>query len=155
MAKNVFENAILQKDTNTLLVLSFERLSRSIDDLLWRQAMEHGLSPLQIRLLLLIQPEQDIFTASQLAFQLNISKATVSVALKPLIEKKLILKRKSSTDDRVSELKLTEWGERIAHIAGFYLGPLYQLIVPIEKTEKEQMLKNITGILGKLNTLKN
>jgi DNA-binding MarR family transcriptional regulator len=153
MAKTVFEKA-LQKDLNALLVLSLEKLSQSIDDLLWRQAMEHGLSPLQIRLLLLIRHKADIFTASQLALELNVAKPTISVALKPLIEKKLILKRKSATDSRVSELKLTEWGEQIAHIAGFYFEPLYQLIVPIEKSEKELMLKNISGILGKLNALK-
>lgn len=154
MAKTVFEKANLQEDINALLVLSLEKLSQSIDDLLWRQAMEHGLSPLQIRLLLMIKHEAGIFTASQLAPKLNVAKATVSVALRPLIEKKLIVKRRSATDNRVLELKLTEWGEEIAHIAGFYFEPLYQLIVPIEKTEKELMLKNISGILGRLNERK-
>ncbi|KAA5537174.1 MarR family transcriptional regulator [Taibaiella lutea] len=154
MAKTVFEKAFLQKDINAILVLSLEKLNQSIDDLLWRQAMEHGLSPLQIRLLLIIRHKAEIFTASQLAAELNVAKATISVALKPLIEKKLILKRKSATDNRASALKLTEWGEQIAHIAGFYFEPLYQLIVPIDKSEKELMLKNISGILGKLNALK-
>jgi len=154
MAKTVFEKAILQKDINALLILSLEKLSRCMDDLLWRQALEHGLSPLQIRLLLLIKHNAAILTASQLALDLNLTKATVSVALKPLIEKKLIAKRKSVADNRISELKLTEWGEQIAHIAGFYLEPLYQFILPIDRSEKELMLKNISGVLGKMNELK-
>lgn len=151
MAKTVFEKAILQKDLNALLVLHLEKLSQSFNGLLSRQASEHGLSPLQLRLLMLIRHEAEAQIAGSVAKQLNASKATISVALKPLIEKKLIVKRKSTQDNRSSELKLTEWGEQIAHIAGFYLEPLYQMILPIEKTEKELMLKNISGILGKLN----
>lgn len=151
MAKTVFEKAILQKDLNALLVLHLEKLSQSFNDLLSRQASEHGLSPLQLRMLLLIRHEAAVQIAGSIAKQLNVSKATISVALKPLIEKKLIAKRKSTHDSRSSELKLTEWGEQIAHIAGFYLEPLYQMIIPIEKKEKELMLKNISGILGKLN----
>lgn len=150
MAKTVIEKANLQQDLNALLVLELEKLGQSIDNLLWKQATEHGLSPLQIRLLLFINYEKEVVYASRLAMLLNISKATVSVALKPLFEKKLILKRKSLTDGRSVELKLTDRGNEIAHIAGFYLEPLYQLVVPIGRMEKELMLKNISGILGKL-----
>lgn len=152
MTKTVFEKANLQKDMNALLVLGLEKLGQSIDNLLWKQATEHGLSPLQIRLLLFINYEKEAIYASQLATLLNISKATVSVALRPLIEKKFIIKRKSPADSRSYELKLTDWGKEIAHISGFYLEPLYQLIVPIDNTEKELMLKNISGILGKLHS---
>ena len=150
MAKTVFEKADQLTDLNVQLVLNFEKLGKVIEKLLWQQASEHDLSPLQIRILLAIHYSKEILSASQLAKQFNLSKATISVALRPLAEKKMLLKKNSEKDSRSSHLHLTDWGKQIAHISGFYLEPLYQLIAPISNEEKEMMLKNVKGILGKL-----
>jgi DNA-binding MarR family transcriptional regulator len=152
MAKTVFERADQPKDLNAQLVLSLEKMGRVIESFLWQQAKEHELSPLQIRSLLAIQYQKEGMNASQLAKQFNLSKATVSVALRPLEEKKMLTKRTSEKDSRSSSLHLTDWGKQIAHIAGFYLEPLHQVITPISNAEKEIMLRNITGIIGKLTT---
>ncbi len=152
MAKTVFEKADQLKDLNTQLVLNFEKLGKVIENLLWQQASEHELSPLQIRILLTIQYKKTDISASQLAKQFNLSKATISVALRPLEEKKMLVKKISEQDGRSSYLHLTDWGKQIAHISGFYLEPLYQVITPISIEEKEVILKNVKGILGKFET---
>jgi DNA-binding MarR family transcriptional regulator len=150
MAKTVFDKTGQSQDTSSLIVLGLEQIGRNIDKLLWQQALEHELSPLQIRILLLIHFSKKPAGVSSLAIEMNLSKATVSVALKPMEQKKLIQKRKSDTDSRNVDIALTEWGAQIAHVSSFYLEPLYKILVHIPSAEKEMMLKNISGILGKM-----
>jgi len=151
MTKTVFEKADQLKDLNTQLVLHFEKLGKVIENLLWQQALEHELSPLQIRILLTIQYKNEEITASRLAKQFNLSKATISVALRPLEEKKMLFRKASDKDGRSSILYLTDWGKQIAHISGFYLEPLQQVVAPISISDKEIILKNVKGILGKFD----
>lgn len=151
MAKTTFEKDIQPKDLTMQIVLGLEYISRNIDNLLWAQAIEHGLSPLQVRILLFLHSYKGLTAGvSILAKEFNLSKATISVALKPMEQKKLILKKKSEKDNRNTDVLLTEWGSQIANVSGFYLEPLRRVINPIPVPEKELMLKNLTGILGKL-----
>ncbi len=150
MGKTVFDLSDPAQDQTVQIVLGLEQIGRSIENMLWQQALEHELSPLQIRILLFIHFRKKQMGVSLLASEFNLSKATVSVALKPMEQKKLIIKKKSATDNRSIDILLTEWGSQIAHVAGFYLEPLRKIIAPIPATEKEIMLKNITGILGRI-----
>lgn len=152
MPKTIYERAAQQNDLNALIVLALERLTAVMENLLWKQAMEHELSPLQIKILLSLRSDTSNNSVSILAGKFNLSQATLSVALKPLIEKKLISRKVSVTDRRKFEIKLTDWGNKIAHVAAFYLEPVYKHIAPIDAIEKEAMLKNIQGILGKLQS---
>jgi DNA-binding MarR family transcriptional regulator len=152
MAKTIFEKSTHSEDLTVQIVLGLEHISRNIDNLLWQQALEHELSPLQIRILLFIRFHKEQTGVSLLAKEFNLSKATISVALKPMEQKKLVIKRKSELDGRNIDIKLTDWGSQIAHVAGFYLEPLRKVIAHIPEQEKEIMLKNLTGILGKMTT---
>lgn len=150
MAKTVFEKSGQLQELTVQIVLGLEQIGRNIDNLLWQQALEHELSPLQIRILLFIRFHKEQTGVSLLAKEFNLSKATISVALKPLEQKKLIIKRRSDTDNRNVDIALTDWGSQIAHISGFYLEPLRKIITHIPEQEKEIMLKNLTGILNKM-----
>jgi DNA-binding MarR family transcriptional regulator len=153
MAKTIFEKSRqFHHDLTVQIVLSLEHISRNIDNLLWQQALEHELSPLQIRILLFIRFHKEHSGVSLLAKEFNLSKATISVALKPMEQKKLVIKRKSESDGRNIDIALTDWGSQIAHVAGFYLEPLRKVIAHIPEQEKEIMLKNLTGILSKMTT---
>jgi DNA-binding MarR family transcriptional regulator len=151
MAKTIFEKSGHLQTLTVQIVLSLEQISRNIDNLLWQQALEHELSPLQIRILLFIRFHKEQSGVSLLAKEFNLSKATISVAIKPMEQKKLVIKRKSELDGRNIDIALTDWGSQIAHVAGFYLEPLRKVIAHIPEQEKEIMLKNLTGILGKMN----
>lgn len=151
MSKAIFEKSGQLQTLTVQIVLSLEQISRNIDNLLWQQALEHELSPLQIRILLFIRFHKEQAGVSFLAKEFNLSKATISVALKPMEQKKLVIKRKSELDARNIDIALTDWGRQIAHVAGFYLEPLRKVIAHIPEQEKEIMLKNLTGILGKMN----
>lgn len=152
MAKTIFEKPELQELTMQI-VTGLEQIGRNIDNLLWQQALEHELSPLQIRILLFISFHKEQGGVSLIAKEFNLSKATVSVALKPMEQKKLLVKRKSESDGRNINIELTDWGRQIAHVAGFYLEPLRKVIAHIPEQEKKIMLKNLTGILGKMAPL--
>jgi len=144
------EPAGRKQDLTGQIVNGLEQIGRGIDNLLWQQALEHELSPLQIRILLHIQQQQEPTGVSAIAKAFNLSKATVSVALKPMEQKKLLHKRKSDTDSRNLHLQLTDWGSQIAHVAGFYLEPIRKIIAHMPVVEKEMMLNNISGILSRL-----
>lgn len=153
MAKTVLDKTRQTRDVSALIVLGLEQVGRNIDKLLWQQALEHELSPLQIRILLLIHFRELPVGVTAIAAEMNLSKATVSVALRPMEQKKLIQKRKSDTDSRNMAITLTEWGAQIAHVASFYLEPLRKIIAHIPATEKEMMLKNISGMLSKMSEI--
>lgn len=153
MSSAILEKRGRQPDLTLQIVAGLEQVGRNIDNLLREQALEHELSPLQIRVLLFIDSYQGPAGVSVLSRAFNLSKATVSVALKPMVQKKLVLKKKSAADSRGTDILLTDWGKQIAHVAGYYLEPLRKVIAHIPLTEKELMLKNLNGILGKLSVL--
>lgn len=153
MARSVFESAGNPNDQTAQIVLGLEQISSALRALLWQQAKEHDLSPLQVQVLLFIyfRGEEPV-TMSLLAEQFKLSKATMSIAIKSMEQKRFINKRKAEADSRSYILLLTDWGKDIAHIAGFYLEPVRKIVSSIAVSEKEILLKNITGIIGKLHT---
>lgn len=146
MTKPVFET----KDQTARIVTGLEHIGNHLSDLLKAQAMEHGLSPLQVRILIFIHFYKGQTRLSLLAGEFNLSKATLSVALKSMEQKKLIHKKPLAADQRSVLIELTEWGRRIAHVAGFYPEPLKKIVAPMTATEKATLLEVIEGILHKL-----
>lgn len=151
MARSVFENAGNPNDQTAQIVLGLEQISSALRNLLWQQANEHGLSPLQVQVLLFVYfREQEPVTMTLLAGQFKLSKATMSIAIKSMEQKRFITRKKAEADSRSYILLLTDWGKDIAHIAGFYLEPVRKIVSSIAVAEKEILLKNINGIIGKL-----
>ena len=56
-----------------------ERLSEVLKSLLWEKAKIHGISPIQIQILLFVSNHHlDICNVSYLAKEFNVTKATIS-----------------------------------------------------------------------------
>ncbi len=146
MTKPVFET----RDQTARIVTALERIGHYLNDLLKAQAMEHGLSTLQVRILIFIHFYKRQTQLSLLAGEFGLSKATLSVALKSMEQKKLIYKKPVAGDRRGVLIELTEWGRRIAHVAGFYPEPLKKIVAPMTATEKATLLEVIEGIVHKL-----
>lgn len=140
-----------EPDITADIVTGLEQISNIYRALLLQQATEHKLSSLQVQILLCIYFNKDEkLNSVLLARKLHLSKATISVALKSMEQKRLIVKRKEDKDQRSRSILLTDWGKQIAHIAGFYPEPLRKIIAPISTREKDILLKNIKGIISKL-----
>lgn len=112
--KSIFNHKHQHTDLDAKLVLAFERISHVFRILLWEQTKKYNLSPIQTQILIYIyrQPEFDR-NVTTLAQRLNITKPTVSDAVKSLELKKLISKKIDKEDSRFYYLDLTPKGQEL------------------------------------------
>lgn len=112
--KSIFNHKYQHFDLDGKLVLALERISHVFRLLLWEQTKKYNLSPIQTQILIYTyhQPEADrnITTLSQ---RLNVTKATISDAVKSLEKKKLIIKEIDEEDNRYFFLSLTGKGKEL------------------------------------------
>lgn len=136
------------------IVAGLERLSQVFRILLWNKAKEHCLSPIQIQLLIFIlHHSADKTTISYLAQEFNVTKPTISDAIKILEQKKLIKKYTDSTDTRSYTMQVTTAGQKIVTEAENFANPFTLIIKKVSKTEKIILWQNISNLIIQLNKL--
>ncbi|MGB0918349.1 MAG: MarR family winged helix-turn-helix transcriptional regulator, partial [Flavobacteriales bacterium] len=87
--------------TEAKIVASLERISEAFRVLLWNESKAHGLSPLQVQVLIFLHyHSEEKCTVSYLAKEFNMAKPTISDTVKILERKELIQKVKSPIDTR-------------------------------------------------------
>jgi len=95
------------------IATGIERLSTIFRSALWEEAKPHQLSPLQTQILLFVTCHTaGLNNVSYLAKEFALTKATVSDAVRVLLEKKL-LKKHASEDARAFSVALTTGGKKI------------------------------------------
>lgn len=136
------------------IVAGLERLSQVFRILLWEKAKEHRLSPIQIQLLIFIQHHsQDKSTISYLAQEFNLTKPTISDAIKILEQKQFIKKIIDSTDTRSYTIQLTAKGEKIVSETENFATPLTDIISKSTASDKLILWSNIANLITQLNKL--
>ena len=112
--KSIFNQKYQHDDLDAKLVLALERLSHVFRLLLWEQTKKYNLSPLQTQVLVYIfHQNKDDRNITSLSQKLNVTKATLSDAVKSLESKKLISKKLDKEDYRYQFLQLTKKGEEL------------------------------------------
>jgi len=91
MNKSIFDPQNQEGDLSGKIVIGLERISEVIKVLLWEKAKDLCLSPIQI-LIFVAYHKSAYCNVSHLAKEFNITKATISDAIKTLLKKELILK---------------------------------------------------------------
>lgn len=136
------------------IVAGLERLSQVFRILLWEKAKVHGLSPIQIQLLIFIQHHSvEKTTISYLAQEFNFTKPTISDAIKVLDQKKLIQKITDPTDTRSYTINLTATGKRIVADIENFANPLTEIISESKTKDKEVLWEMLSNLILKLNKL--
>lgn len=131
-----------------------ERLSQVFRILLWEKAKIHQLSPIQIQLLIFIRHHaEDKTTVSYLAKEFNITKPTISDAIKVLDQKKLIKKISADTDSRSYTIQLTAAGKKVVAETEDFPNPLTKIISSTTKANKLLLWENISIFIQQLNKL--
>lgn len=112
--KSIFNHKYQHSDLDAKLVLALERISHIFRVLLWEQTRQYNLSPIQTQILIYVyhQPDTDR-NITNLAQRLNLTKATVSDAVKSLVQKKLVKKLSDKEDARFFYLELTSKGKEL------------------------------------------
>lgn len=151
MKKTIFNNTY-QDDITNKVVVGLERISEAFKVLLWEHAKVVGLSPIQIQIVLFVAHHKiDLCTVSYLAQEFNVTKPTISDAVRVLLKKELIEKKTASSDNRSYAIALTLKGKELLHKIEDFAAPIKSQLLSIDPDEVKQIYHSITKLIYGLN----
>lgn len=151
---SVFNLENQNKSIDSKIAAGLERLAQVFRILLWNKAREQSLSPVQIQLLIFIHTHSDEkSTVSYLSQEFNLTKPTISDAVKVLEQKKLIKKITDSSDTRSYTIRLTSAGKKAVSETEDYVQPLIELIGKTNKSDKLILWQTIVDFITQLNKM--
>lgn len=149
--KSPFDLDIQNKHIDSRIVAALERISEAFRVLLWNESKEFSLSPIQVQVLIFLHTHsKDKCKVSYLAEEFNMTKPTISDAVKALEEKSLIKRRNDPGDARSHYLELTRRGEDIAAQTALFTGELEKPISELGADDKENLLLSLIRIIHHL-----
>lgn len=152
MKKSFFDPGLQQYDLSSKIIVGLERISQAFKVLLWEQAKQLGLSPIQIQILIFVAYHKDEFNnVSFLAREFNVTKPTISDAIRILDSKGLIIKNHSHTDSRSYSIFLSDQGKAIVLETERFADPLALQLEGVPAVEKENLFKTLTKLIYQLN----
>ncbi len=150
--KSVFNPQQQQTDLSSKIVAGLERISQAFKVLLWEKAKQFGLSPIQIQILIFIAYHKSEYNnVSFLAQEFNVTKPTISDAIRVLNKKGLVVKDHSSADNRSYTLLLSDSGKDIVSKTEHFADPLANQMDAIDTSEKEELFKTLSKLIYQLN----
>lgn len=152
MTKSVFNPSQQESDISSKITAGLERISEVFKSLLWEKAKKVGLSPIQIQILIFItHHKSELCTISYLAKEFNITKPTVSDAIKVLHQKKMVLKDFSSADSRSYIILLSELGKQVVSDTSDFAEVMRDRISTQNEEDLSKVLKTINQLIFDLN----
>jgi len=152
MKKSIFNPKEQNKDTSAKIVAGLERISEVFKLLLWEKAKAIGLSPIQIQILIFIAyHDAHLCTVSHLSNEFNVTKPTISDAVKVLLKKGIVEKDFSPSDNRSYTIILTTSGKKVVSLTKDFSEPLKQQFDSLESSVLENFFDTIVTVIDKLN----
>lgn len=117
-----------------------------------REAGDHGLSPTQAQILVLLRSPVagGAATPARLAQELGVGLPTVSEAIGTLVAKGLVRRRRSAADGRVVELYLTPKGRAQADMLAGWPDFLLDGLETLSAEEQEVLLRAVLNLIRSL-----
>ncbi|KYG85275.1 MarR family transcriptional regulator [Roseivirga seohaensis] len=142
----------MSKELNHNIVIALERISEAFKTLLWDKAKLYGLSPIQIQVLLFVaHHKSELSNVSHLAKEFNLTKPTISDAVKALSSKGYIEKEQSSVDSRSYTLLLSADGQALIQALDSYSQPLERILSDQEEQNLNTLYATLTKLIFQLN----
>lgn len=152
MKESTFNPEQQEKDISSKIVAGLERVSEVFKVLLWEKAKQVGLSPIQIQILIFITfHKQNLCNVSHLAKEFNVTKPTISDAIRVLDKKGLIVKDFSSADSRSYSIALSDLGNDIVSQTYDFSNPLKKQVDGFSQSELESLFSTLSRLIYKLN----
>ncbi|WP_142531756.1 MarR family winged helix-turn-helix transcriptional regulator [Saccharicrinis carchari] len=152
MKESTFNPIKQEKDITSKIVAGLERMSVVFKVLLWEKAKTVGLSPIQIQILIFIAfHKQALRNVSHLAKEFNVTKPTVSDAIRILDKKGLIIKDYSSSDSRSYSIALSDLGYDVVSQTYDFSNPLKKQVSSFSQSELESFFRTLSQLIYKLN----
>ncbi|MCO6487069.1 MAG: MarR family transcriptional regulator [Phaeodactylibacter sp.] len=147
MEKSVFDPQAQAGSLEAKIVVALERIAEVFRVSLWNAGKEHGLSPLQIQLLIFLKfHSAEKCKVSYLAREFSLSKPTISEAVRTLLKKELIGKETDPGDTRSFSIHLSAEGEKLAEETASFANGL----LPAFGAWSDERKKNFYGELLQL-----
>ncbi|MBO3698018.1 MarR family winged helix-turn-helix transcriptional regulator [Roseivirga sp. E12] len=146
------DNKASESETEFKISLVLSKLSDFYRQLLWSQAQPHGLSPIQVQLILFIKNHSSALSkVSQLAKEFQMTKATISDSVRVLVDKNLLRKVSEINDKRSFSLHLTTRGVQLANTIESYQGDFHKALSKLGTEKKTNLFKGLFELLDRLN----
>ncbi|MEN8187763.1 MAG: MarR family transcriptional regulator [Bacteroidota bacterium] len=153
MDKSIFNPNGQENNVSSKIIVGLERISEVFKILLWEKAKLIGLSPIQIQILIFIAyHKHELCNVSHLAREFNITKPTISDAVRILDKKGLITKNFSSTDSRSYSIQLSQIGNKIVAETENFADPLKSQLKGIQSSDLENLFETLSKLIYKLNS---
>lgn len=145
---SVFHLGIQASSLDAKIVVALERIAEVYRVALWNMGKEYRLSPLQIQLLIFIQfHSSDQCKVTYLAQEFNLSKPTISEAIRTLLKKELIQKEPDATDTRSYSISLTEKGKELAASVSLFANDLGNVFENWSNDRKTRFYSDILEVI--------
>ena len=150
--RHVFDPVFQQSDLSSKIVVGLERISEAFRALLWEHAKVIGLSPIQIQILIFVSyHKEELNNVSHLAREFNVTKPTISDAIKVLLNKGLLQKEVSSTDSRSYSVHLSKEGEEVVAKTEQFVAPIHDELRKMSEPSLEGIYESLTHLISNLN----
>ena len=147
-----FNTKYQSNSTESKIVVALERISEAFRVLLWQESKIHKLSPIQLQIVtFLLFHDENKRKVSYLAKEFNMTKATISDAVKTLEKKGLIQKEITPSDTRSYIIHLTEKGKVIAEKASTFSHAMRESVELFGGEEAEQFYQTSLKLIESLH----
>jgi DNA-binding MarR family transcriptional regulator len=152
MEQSVFNLEGQNTNVEFRIVAALERLSEAFRVLLWNEAKLLNISPIQIQILVFLKfHDLEKCKVSYLAQEFNMTKATISDAVKVMLQKGLIDKETDAEDTRSYTMRLTDLGETTIAKATLFANPLLKSFDTLSNEQKEILLDSLLQMIFRLH----
>lgn len=139
-------------DLNLKTISGLERIGEVFKTLLWEKAKLHGISPIQIQILLFVSNHKlELCNVSYLAKEFNVTKPTISDAVKVLINKGMLEKDFSNADNRRYNLFLSTTGKQLVKELSDYISPISKELDNVNPQELSSFFNFLSKLIYQLN----
>jgi DNA-binding MarR family transcriptional regulator len=139
-------------DLDGKLVAGLERLGQALRGLLRAEAASHGLSPIQLQLLVQVSHNgPELSRVGALAERFDVTAPTVSDAVKALMQKGLVRREPAADDARAFELVLTPRGERVAAEAAGWAEEVRRIVAQLGTGERRVAFAVVARLIEALH----
>lgn len=154
MQSSVFQPSHQENDLDSKIIVALEKISEAFRVLLWTESTSHGLSPIQIQLLIfLLSHQKQYCKVTYLAQEFNMTKPTISDAVKVILQKGLATKIPDEKDSRSYRIELTDTGRKTAEKLSLFANAIKNPVTPISQQDKEVFWKSLISIITGLRAM--
>ncbi|MCK8495035.1 MarR family transcriptional regulator [Spirosoma sp. RP8] len=148
MNDSIFNVNQQNSSVDAKIVAGLERIGEVFRTLLWQQSRMTGLSPIQIQVLLFLAfHEPAKCRIGYLAEEFNLTKPTISDAVKVLVQKELLVRVVDPFDSRSHSLQLTTAGQEIVEQTGSFANGISQLIGKMDGRQKTVLYESLFTLI--------